>query len=517
VVDLDRVSDLELLRTVAKVQEAEIRRLSKQLLLVTKELAAAKKEDSAAIQERLSILEKELQEVQERAYGHQSERRPRSDKPTKEKKPQTGHGPTPQPDLLTVTELHVLDQPDRACPSCGGELKPWLDQFEDSEEVDVVDVKYVLKKHRRQKYRCGCGGCIETALGPTKLIAGGRYSLAFAVHVAIEKYCAHMPLERQAKRMAWAGLDVTTQTLWDQLYALSRCFSVAIKRLHEYLLKKEVLMGDETRWPLLGVNGRASKNWFDWVLVADDAVLHSIRETRSKDAAREVLTGFKGTLLTDGYGVYSSLATELGYSQAHDWCHARRYFIEAEATAPDEVGPILDDIGKLFLIERDIVAAFSGQPLERALEIRRTMRERQSRPIVEAIGAKATQVKALSESPIGRAVKYLTNQWDGLIRFLGDPKIPITSNAAEGALRALVLGRNNHFGSKSKRGTEVSAMMYSLIESARLNGLDPARYLKFAAEVHLRGGLAPLPHEVRQDAFAAARVGPPAAPQLENG
>ncbi|MBK6686038.1 MAG: IS66 family transposase zinc-finger binding domain-containing protein [Deltaproteobacteria bacterium] len=165
--DLDRVSDLELLRTVAKVQEAEIRRLSKQLLLVTKELAAAKKEDSAAIQERLSILAKELQEVQERAYGHQSERRPRSDKPTKEKKPQTGHGPTPQPDLPTVTELHVLDQPDRACPSCGGELKPWLDQFEDSEEVDLVDVKYVLKKHRRQKYRCGCGGRIETALGPT--------------------------------------------------------------------------------------------------------------------------------------------------------------------------------------------------------------------------------------------------------------------------------------------------------------------------------------------------------------
>ncbi|MBK6685249.1 MAG: transposase [Deltaproteobacteria bacterium] len=119
----------------------------------------------------------------------------------------------------------------------------------------------------------------------------------------------------------------------------------------------------------------------------------------------------------------SSLATELGYTQAHDWCHARRYFIEAEATAPDEVGPILDDIGKLFLIERDIVASFSGQPIERALEIRRTMRERQSRPIVEAIGAKATQVKALSESPIGRAVKYLTNQWDGLIRFLGDPKI----------------------------------------------------------------------------------------------
>jgi transposase len=509
VVDLDRVSDLELLRQVAKVQDAEIHRLHQQLMRMTEALGKATKADADEIKGQLALLQAQLKQIQERAYGNKSERRPRGDKPTKEKQPQEGHGPTPQPKLKLEDVIHELDEADKACPSCGGALQPWEGQFEDSEEVDVVEVQYVLKRHRRQKYRCGCGGCIETAIGPTKLLEGGRYSVPFAVHVASEKFDSHLPLERQAKRMARAGLDVTTQTLWDQLFALSRCFTVAIERLHQYLISKEVLMGDETRWPLLGVSGRASKNWFDWVLVAEDAVLHSIRETRSNHDAREILRGFKGTMLSDGYGVYASMAGELGFSQAHDWCHARRYFIEAEATAPAEAKAILDDIGKLFMVEREIVEAFAGQPIDKALEIRRAMRQERSKPIVARIGALAQEVRALPESPVGRAVKYLVNQWDGLLRFLSDPRVPLTSNAAEAALRCLVLGRNNHFGSKSKRGTEVAAMFYSLIECARLNDLDPVRYLKFGAEAHLRGEVVPLPHELRQADRSAMLISAP--------
>ena len=519
-IDIDRTSDTELLRAVAKIQDAEIRRLHEKLTTMTAELVSAKGGDSTAIQQRLQLLQKELEDARLRTLQGGSERRHRSEPSSKDrapKQPPTGHGPTPQPALPVEEVIHRLDAADTMCPSCGGDLAEWEGQFEDSEEIDVVDVQYVLKKHRRQKYRCRCGGCVETAPGPEKLVKGGRYSLDFAVHVALEKYCSHLPLERQVKRMNRAGLTVESQTLWDQLFSLSRCFTDAIQRLHQHLLSKDVLMADETRWPLLGVSGRATKNWFDWVLVAEDAVLHSIHETRSNEAADRVLGAFKGVLLTDGYAVYDSRSAALGFSQAHDWCHARRRFIEAEPTAPEHAKPILDQIGELFLIEREIVEQFTGMALEDALALRLTVRQQRSKPIVRRIGERATAIRALKDSPIGRAAKYLENQWDGLIRFLDDPRIPITSNAAEGALRCLVLGRNNHFGSKSKRGTEVAAMFYSLIESAKMNDLDPGRYLCAGARAYLRGERVPLPHEIRAAELAAPKnsVGPPPSRLVE--
>ena len=112
-------------------------------------------------------------------------------------------------------------------------------------------------------------------------------------------------------------------------------------------------------------------------------------------------------------------------------------------------------------------------------------------------------------------MKYLENQWAGLIRFLDDPRIPITSNAAEAALRCLVLGRNNHFGSKSKRGTEVAAMFYSLIESAKMNDLDPGAYLRHGAAAFLRGERVPLPHELREAGIVQPRLSPPAGAAIE--
>ena len=517
-IDLERVSDPELLRAVAKVQDAEIRRLHDRLTTLTRQLAAAQNADAATIQEQLALLEKELREAHERAYRTGSERRPRpdTDVPKAEKKPSKGHGPTAQPRLpIEEVPTHLLDAADATCPSCGGGLEVWEGQTEDSEEVDVVDIQYVLKKHRRQKYRCRCGGCVETAPGPLKLIPGGRYSLDFAVHVALEKYCSHLPLERQTKRMARAGLIIESQTLWDQLFGLSRCFKDVMVRLHEYLLSKDVLLADETRWPLLGVTGRATKNWFDWVLVAEDAVLHSIHETRSNEAADAVLGQFDGVLLTDGYGVYQSRAQAIGFVQAHDWCHARRRFIDAESTAPETAKTILDHIGTLFLIEREIVAEFTGMNLDDALALRHRRRQERSKPIVQEIGRIAAEVRALSDSPIARAVKYLENQWAGLIRFLDDPRIPITSNAAEAALRCLVLGRNNHFGSKSKRGTEVAAMFYSLIESAKMNDLDPGAYLRHGAAAFLRGERVPLPHELREAGIILPRLSPPAGAAIE--
>ena len=497
-IDVERTSDIELLRTIAKIQDAELKRTFAKLEATTRELAKRKGLSEAELQEQLKKLEQQVAETTARVYGGGSERRPRAEsKPTKPKKAQKGHGPNPQKDLPLEPVIHTLDEADQLCPTCGGQLETWSGQFEDSDEVDLVDIKYVRRRHRRQKYKCSAGcGCIETALGPTRLISGGRYSSDFAIHVALSKYEAHLPLERQVRLMKRYGLEITSQTLWDQTWALYDRLKPLAKRLHDFLLTQDVLMVDETRWPLLGVRGRKTKNWFIWAVVGDKAIQHHILDSRSAEAGRRVLEGFKGVVLSDGYVVYESLQKSEGYTLANDWSHARRKFIEAEASDPELATAFLDDIGALFGIERRLKEQTAELAPKEALALRREVRQADTKPIVQRLGERAAGVRAFRESPIAKAIQYLENRWDGLKVFLDDPRVPITSNPVEASLRNPVLGRNNHFGSRSKRGTEVSALMYSLIESAKINGVDPQAYFRKVLGAALQERQLFLPHEM---------------------
>ncbi len=146
-------------------------------------------------------------------------------KKPKIKKPQKGHRPTEQTRLEHVEEVFLLDAPDQMCPSCGGDLEEWEGQFEGADLIDGVEKIYLVKKVKRQKYRCNGKDCnhIETPLGPDKVITGGRYSVNFTVDVASEKYTNHMPLEGQTRAMKRLGLKVESQTLWE----CAACPSVA--------------------------------------------------------------------------------------------------------------------------------------------------------------------------------------------------------------------------------------------------------------------------------------------------
>src|SRR6185503_6355859 len=144
-----------------------------------------------------------------------------------ERKTRSTTGPTPQPLLPVVEREFTLDDADRACPSCGGNLQPMKGQFDESEMIDVVEVRYELVKVKQQKYVCRCGGCVETALGPDRAVAGSRYSLAFAIKVLIDKWMDHIPLERQVRILERHGLVVTSQTLWDLAYAVAQRLSLA--------------------------------------------------------------------------------------------------------------------------------------------------------------------------------------------------------------------------------------------------------------------------------------------------
>ena len=500
---LDEIRDPEVLRQVAVLLERENETLHTKVQTLAAELARLRGAAARTAQHELEFL-KELLAQRERAlFGASSERRPRAEAADETPRPAPrGHGPHAQPNLPSVEVVHALAAADQTCPQCGGTLREIPGQTEDSEEITVVERRFVLLKHRRKKYRCRCNGCIDTAPGPLRLasrpdVRGRRYSPMFAVEVAVNKYVDHQPLERQARVMSREGLTIETQTLWDQIEALATVLRPTYDALQRYVLTAPVVGADETWWRLLG--GPESKRWWAWAVTREDAVTYTILESRSQNAARQVLDGYHGIVMADGYGAYEALARAgPGFTLAHCWAHVRRKFVEAEEHYPAPCAEVLELIARLYAVERPCPSVDGGAGEElgtEALALRATARRERSAAILAAIHTWAHQQRALPESSLGKAIAYMLGLWSGLTRFLEDPRIPLDNNATERGLRGVVIGRKNHYGSRSKRGTEVAALFYSLIESAKLCGVEPKAYLLCATRAALENpGTVTLPH-----------------------
>jgi transposase len=355
------------------------------------------------------------------------------------------------------------------------------DQAQESEEITVVGVEYKILKHRRQVYRCQCSGHAKTAPGPPRLIPGGRYSIDYAVHVAESKYLDHLPLERQARAMGRAGLDVDGQTLWDQIDAHAHHLEPTYEELCRRVLDNDVVYADETSWR--NHENHNTSKWWTWCVASDDMAVYRISRSRSHKAAEKVLGGFEGIVMTDGYKAYETLERNEDHLQlAHCWAHVRRKFLDAEDAYPELSEHAVKQIKKLFKIERETARAGPGASDEekrQALDLRRHRRQELSKPITDKLLLWAVEHRGrvLPGSKMGKAIEYMLKLWKGLTRFLEDPRIPLDNNAAERALRGVVVGRKNHYGSKSKRGTEVAALFYTLFETAKLSGVDPRAYV----------------------------------------
>jgi transposase len=502
---LDQEKDPEVLHQVIELQQKHIRSLTEKIKELVAELAQAKG-DSTFQQMRLAALERHLAKLTKQVFGPSSEQRTTDAQPGDtsaggdeqgegDGKKKKGHGPTKQPKLPVIEVEHDLDDADKVCPNCGGGLHEMEGQYEQSDEVCVIPLRFVIKRHKRKKYACRCGSCIETALGPDKLTPGGRYSVSFAIYVAVSKYCDHLPLERQVRMMAREGLVVTSQTLWDQIEQLAWLVESAMPRLHAYVLGHPVVGADETTWELMGKKPGQGKSWYVWILRVETAVFYAIREGRTFKTAEALLSTFTGVLMCDGYIAYESLS--IAYEKvvlAHCWAHVRREYIEIEKSFPTQCGEILDLIRELFLVEREC-----PEQGPEGDEERQKARNETSRPLVDKIVAwfYRTLPTCLPESGLHKAIGYMVHMWPGLVLFLDNPKIPLSNNGTERAARGPVVGRKNHYGSHSLRGTEVAATFYSLVESAKLNDLEPRFYLRVAARAGLRHETVPLPHEVK--------------------
>jgi transposase len=459
VLDIEREQDIERLRAVARLQKSQLEHLISMLARKCAELEKLKGSGG-----ELQIALKLLEEAQQEAAKLDAPAAPPAAK-KKTKGEQRGHGPTEQSSLPRVPLRCELGETERECPSCHGTMKPLAGQVERSEMIDVVELKYQVVEVERQKYVCACGGAVETAPGPVRAVDGGRYSLRFAMKVAFDKYVAHLPLERQASLMAHHGLNITSQTLWDQCSAVTELLAPTYDALFALLRASPVVGVDQTGWPDL--EDTSLPPWQMWCVTAPGIVYHRICDDKSARTFKDLLRDYRGWVVADALGSHEAGARECrGLKLAACWAHVLRRFRDAVVDF-SEAQFMLAWIQDLYEID-----ARATDTRDRA-----RLRSTESRAVTEKMKNWMQSTTALKTTTLGSAIRYTLGIWSRLTLFLDDPEIWLDNNRTERGLRGPVIGRRNHFGSKSARGTVVAATMYSLVESAKAAGVDPIAYL----------------------------------------
>jgi len=367
---------------------------------------------------------------------------------------------------LEVKEIdHQLES--KKCPDCGKDhgLEELKNLFEESTEYDVNHTYYILKRHKRKKYKCSHCSKMVTAKGGAKLTSGSKFSIQMAIQIACDKFQSHLPLERQRERMKLAGLNMSVKTL----FSLTQHLYNLLYPLNE-MNRQDVLRGDYAcvdESPMSFYNPNKSSG-YAWTMSNNIAAYYQFEPTRSQDVAREMLKGFKGVVVTDAYESKHFLKDNPDQDHAYCWAHTRRYFFDAMGE-DDDAGVIVDYIDELYDVEHQ------ADSFESLKYLRKTKSSKIFSNIVSWIDE--NEGYYLKSTLTGKAINYFYNQKEGLSYFLTNEKAPLDNNAAERRQRCPVMGRKNYLAFRSINGADVGMFFYSMIEGCKTNGLDPSAYL----------------------------------------
>jgi len=391
-------------------------------------------------------------------------------------------GRKPLPDNLPrVDVIHDLPESERHCDHDGRPSRE-IDEVI-SEQLDIIPAKIQVIRHIRKKYACACGRCIKTAPLPAQPIPKSMASPGLLAHIAVSKYQDALPLYRQETILQRIGVELPRATLASWMIQTGTLIQPVINLLRDRLLDYDILQMDETTVQVLNEQGKTAQSrsylWLQRGGPPDQpVVLYDYDPGRSAKVPTRLLAGFTGTLQTDGYVGYNTVVAANGLIHVGCMAHARRKFSEAvkaqgkkKKKGKAHQGLVL--IQKLYRVEK----------LARQLapEDRYARRQQQARPILDELRAWLDDSLPLvpPTSATGKAMHYLRREWDKLIRYLDDGRIEIDNNAAENAIRPFVVGRKNWLFSASVKGVTASANLYSLIETAKANGLEPYAYLRY--------------------------------------
>lgn len=372
------------------------------------------------------------------------------------------------------------------CPSCGGALDRLGEDI--SEVLEYIPSRFKVIRHVRPKLRCGQCEIIVQQPAPSRPIARGLAGPGLLAHVIVSKYADHLPLYRQSAIFAREGIDLDRSTLADWVGGVSALLDPLIDAIGRHVLAAEKLHADDTPVPVLSPGRGSTKTGRLWTYVRDDrpagsgdppAVWFRYSPDRKGERPCSHLANFKGLLQADGYSGFNGL-----YDRATDpltevacWAHVRRKFYDLTLNQPSPLAQeALTRIGALYAIEAEI----RGQPPTQ----RAAARQSRAGPHLDALHdwLTLTLTQISKKSALANAIRYALTRWPALTRYRDDGRLEIDNNAAERALRTVALGRKNYLFAGSDVGGDRAAAMYTLLGTAKLNGINPETYLRHVLE-----------------------------------
>lgn len=374
----------------------------------------------------------------------------------------------------------VVHEPDSNCPDCGSAMKRLGEDV--AEMLEYVPAHWKVLRHVRPKYACRCCERIVQVAAPSRPIERGLPGPGLLAHVLVSKYADHLPLYRQSTIYARDGIEIDRSTMADWVGGSARLLTPLVDALGRHALGAGKLHVDDTPAPVLEPGRGKTKTGRLWVYVRDDrpagdttppAVWFRYSSDRKGTHPAEHLQHFAGILQADGYAGFDQLYGKGRIVEAACWAHARRKFYDLhKATGSPIAHEAIQRIGGLYDIEREIRGRL---PDERRLE-----RQARAGPLINELQQwlQSTLSTISVKSELASAIRYALTRWKALSRYVDDGRIEIDNNAAERALRDVALGRKNYLFAGSDAGGERAAAIYSLLGTAKLNGIDPERYLR---------------------------------------
>jgi transposase len=391
--------------------------------------------------------------------------------------------------LPVETIEYRLSEEEQVCSCCGGNLHEMSTEVR--QELKYIPAEVKVVKHVRHVY--SCRHCeqeeietpIQTASMPKPVISGSLASPSILAHIMSQKYVEGLPLYRQEKQFHRMGFALSRQTManW-MIYGADHWLSKLYNRMHQLILKLDIICADETTLQVLREPGRsASSKSYLWLyrtgIEGPPIILYDYKETRAGENPMEFLKDFKGYLQVDGYAGYHKVkdVTLVGC-----WAHSRRGFTDVLKSLPaNSIKPVIATEGlqfcnQLYSIERKLKELDPKERYEQRLK--------QSKPILDAFLSwlKMQDQKVLPKSGLGKAITYCLNQWDKLVAFLEDGRLEIDNNRSERSIKPVVIGRKAWLFSNTPQGARASAIIYSIVETAIANGLNPYYYLRYLFE-----------------------------------
>lgn len=491
---IDLPNDIDALKAIILVREDRIAQLEVLLQTFKKTLFGHKSEKLDPDQYELALedLESAIEAI--KATGDIDLPTPKTSAAKTPRSSNRGHLPKHLP------RIEKIITPDSTTCACGADLHVIGEDV--SERLDIIPAQFQEIVTRRPKYACRtCEDAIVQAPARTHVVKSGLPTEGLIAHVLVSKFADHLPLYRQAQIYSRQGIDLDRSTLASWVSKAALELKPVFECLLENLKTSGKLYMDETTAPVLDPGKGKTKTGYFWALARDDrpwngtappGVVYTYAPGRAGRYADDILQGFSGILQVDGYAGYNRLkqngrkdkngAAIEPIELAYCWAHARRKLYEV---AQNTHAPIAEDglkrIGELYRIETNI----KGQSADDRLRVR----HEKSRPLLEGfkIWLEQQRARVSSKSPLGQALRYIARFWDGLILFLDDGRIEMDNNAVERSIRPIALNRKNVLFAGHDAGATSWGMIASLIETAKLNKVEPHAYLSATVKAIVSG------------------------------